>query len=701
MGQQNSRVGLLLQEILRSPQSPSAAALEQFVATDAGLADLTENLRAGNSLAFIYLKQCVGRWADAGSHAALYSPEFVGFLVSISSKGARYYVCDVVRQLSSRWLIPPALVSRLIADGCYDVLESVTRKYTQAARSNELFLEIKRVIEEMVPVIGQTYFAEGVETAVRQYCRQSEQGAGAAVHVESIRARSPHFFDPSLLGILYNLLYQDLHPFFEDRLEYFFELFYVLFENEATRETVVKIYDLFSTKYQDCADFQSMIRSLARSDELDFAIMGVVTRAFSYRPVEPLIVVGLLRRVLACELDEDDMEMHTRNMLQGIDMSRGCTHRLIKQLFFVYKDELVRSFTGEPALFVATVLRYRDSSFVASARDIISTSEDQTLLFSAFMYLISTGNCVVGDRSADYASLFFKHIGTPCRFVCLRYLSTALQSASNFYRNKIVGGGAPAALDFDPLVPALTEMAGQSIDEFSTEFLFQTVRAAAASGDAQRTRSWPAVYDFVSRLFLKIGEIASAPVNFLFDTYILLSIRLKRYNLKLIEEIINNDMCDLFAPCFLFLSILIQETAIPQQFVLNILGQDAVWKDTSYHLPLALVLVSAYKKGMVDSPRVMLVAARLGAYPAAVLLSRCALPGPAGDPQTNYIVNGTFDAQWFRDNFIDRKFCRLVLRRLARDTQVPGGLRDEIIGKNLRNIELELTFHSVTDYFGI
>lgn len=685
---QGSRVATLLAEILKNPVSPATGQLAHFLATENGLDDLMENLRAGNPLAFIYLKQSIGGWVEARANAGLYSSDFIAFLISVATRPTRHYVCEYMEILSVHGRITRSLTAQLVRGRCFDMLESVFKKYTEAPRTNELYTEIKDSIAEMTAVFNDVYFDPLVAKEVDACTRRP--GGPQQADVVSITRTSPLFFDGHLLRVLHSLVYQDIHPYFEDNSDYFFKVFSVLFESAENRETVLKIYDLFTTKYPDCTNFTLLITTLSRTDALDGSVMNVLTKAFGYRNSHPDMVVQMLQRVLAYRLDEEDMETYTRDVLRGIDTSRGCAHKLIKLLYAVYSTGIVYHFSGESALFVATVLKHRDAGFVEAAKQLIARPNNEpTAVFSSFLYLISVNE--VGDENCS-----LEYLNTDCRFICLKYLSLLLRKNDAFHRRRL-GHGMKTQTDGPPLdgiLPVLTGLIAEKADEFSCELLFRIVKSREPLQTA-------GLYEFITTVFDRIDRIDATSLAYLFDIYNLLTVKLKRFNLKIVENILNNELSDLFALCFFYLSILVQETDLPKGFIMNILGQDTLWTEGNIHLPLVLMLVSAYKRGMVAEPHVLGVCGCLSPYHTGILLSKCGIRRPVEGAQLNYIVNGVFDAGWFLDNFIDKKYCRIILNKMAADRGMDAGVAGTVADKNMRNIEYECTLHSVVCYFGI
>ncbi|KAI5179179.1 hypothetical protein PAEPH01_2603, partial [Pancytospora epiphaga] len=170
MAFKSSRVALLLSEILKSPTSAASAQLDCFIDTEEGLTDLAENLRSGNALAFIYLKQNISAWVASRMHSQAYSEDFIKFVLASAGNSTRYYTREYIRHLSNFRLISSEIIANLVEQRNFDMIESVTDKYTNLGRSDELFLEIKAVIGQISPLFDGIYFAPRVFDEVNRYC---------------------------------------------------------------------------------------------------------------------------------------------------------------------------------------------------------------------------------------------------------------------------------------------------------------------------------------------------------------------------------------------------------------------------------------------------------------------------------------------------------------------------------------------------
>lgn len=696
---QPSRVQTLLGEILRNPVSAANTQLAQFLSTDNGCSDFVANIRNNNPLAFIYLKQNVPGWLDSHSYAGLYSDEFILFMISVVSERNGTFVCEYLRILSARGHVSRAVLSVLIEKRLFRFLSAVVRKYSEQPRSDPLFLEIKFVIERLAVVLDEIFMDARVVRAVEGRCLafNSEDAPASSADIEAV---SPDFFSADLSFILYYVMCQDIHPYFEDNIAYFFKIFYVLYDRDGSREPISMIYDLFIVKYPDCTNFDLIILTLCKMRRFEAGQIEILTKAYGSVRSHGDRIVELLRRVLPAVAEEDDMETYTRGMLRGVDSRRGAVYRLLQMLGPSPYD-----FEGEACVFVSTVLRHRDARLIGLCREAIGETGEAAgvgLAFSAFHYLLVSdefGGCSLGWLETD------------CKFICLKYLSAGLKSVDWFHTDDLVGrlglpaqhsgtgaGGFFSSAACSALIQHIFRLGGR-VEEFTSELLFRATKAYPGLLDER-------IFNMIGGAFQKIDRMDLQSVSYFFDIFIAASIKFDQFDLKLIENIFNKEMTDLYCFCFLYLAVLLDRQSIPADFVLRILAQDSLWKQPCYHSGLSVLLIAAYRRSHVTREHVTVASTVLSRHLSTVVLYACGIEKPLaeGDPAVNYIVDGAFDRAWLTENFPEKKFCRLVLKRLAKDRAggaVDGAVVALVAAKNMLHAEYEFTLHAVIAYFDL
>ncbi|KAM0680503.1 hypothetical protein GINT2_001191 [Glugoides intestinalis] len=246
-------------------------------------------------------------------------------------------------------------------------------------------------------------------------------------------------------------------------------------------------------------------------------------------------------------------------------------------------------------------------------------------------------------------------------------------------------------IDFNRVISILE----QNLDEFSSELLFRLIK------DNESILS-PQLTALLCKLFVNILQIPLNSLCYLFDIYILLTIRFKQYNLSLIERIFNEEMFDFYNLTFLYISVLIMENAIQESFILQILSQDELWKSKDLHTGLAFIIIAAAKKQIISTEQAESASRLLSGYLRILILYKLSLQLPGEYiPEENYLINNIIDSTWFLENFMNKKYTRLVLKKLAKDQSIASEVRILIIEKNLRNVEYEFTLHSIIKFFDI
>lgn len=708
MNSQETNAQKLLLSILENPTGPAYSAMCSALSTEAGYSDFVQNLKGNNSLAFIFLKQYCQSWIDSRTMMFLHSEEFVLLLIDLCAQGSvknsnMFYVGEFLEVLSINYLITEHILSVLVEQRNFVFLDNVFKKYTIHPRSNRLFAEINKSIELVAPVFRELYFQESVAKEVEtEYQRIVANAQQACMSGESMGSRSTALFsDGNLLSVFYSLVYQDIHPFFEDNAEYFFKVFLILFEKEENREAINNIFDLYITKYPELTNFELIIITLSMARCADASLVGTLTKAFDYKRVFPELVTSFVKRALK-DTDstiDDDWLQNTRNMLKGIDIQRGCFHKLLRLL-----SPSAYAFEGEHMLFVASVLKYKDMHITGIASQLVSQySDDKELVFSAFYYLIT---------AQEYGLCNLGYLDTDLRFICMKFISSTLRSRDSFHKDamfryvntmsfvhgsdieSVPSSPALGDWDHDALALVLGKCLGTA-DEFSSELMFRIVKNNSNLLTAE-------LYEFITRIFGSISSIAISSATYLFDVYNLLTVKLKRINLGIVEHILNNDFVDLYGLCFYHLSILIKETAIKQSFVIQVLGQDALWSFRELHPSLSCMVISAYDKGMIGKESIQSICSILNGYPRVLVLHKTGVrTGVLESMEENYLVNGVFDSEWFVGNFMDRKYARLVLKAMMQDGRIDRRVKEEVFTKNRMNMEYEVVPHSIARYFDI
>src|SRR5690606_34895510 len=146
-------------------------------------------------------------------------------------------------------------------------------------------------------------------------------------------------------------------------------------------------------------------------------------------------------------------------------------------------------------------------------------------------------------------------------------------------------------------------------------------------------------YEFISNLFKKADKMATLPATYLFDLLILLSVKLKKFNSNLVENILNKEITELYNLNFFYISVLINEMNIPKEFIMNILSQNALWNDKSFHLSLVCIVISSYKRRLISQKQIENISNSLDPQLKTILLSKCDIQKPSESSEENLLLN--------------------------------------------------------------
>lgn len=705
----NLNTDSLLKKILECPSEQNYTEMIKFISSG-GFEDFISSIKKHNTLSLIFLKNYVEKWIEAGILQNFYTEDFLIFLIECYVEGAAAakrsnlsHLCDFFEILSNRNLISENIIKILINIKAFPLIDAIFKKYTVQPRSNQLFIEIKRNIELFFPIFRDLLFNPDVVTIVEKEYRNIN-----TTNIIHSSAKPRIEVDQEyLLSIFYSLTYQDIHPLFEDNIEYFFKVFFLLFDQN--QEIINRIFDLFISKYPEITNFSLIILTLTRIDSLDGLIINTLTNAYGYSKCHPEAIVSFLRRNLEVEMD-DDWISNTQNIIRGNDPQRGFVHKLIRLLNCKVDD-----FEGEAKLFVATVLKVRDCVDIAISiiqkdgigdlynqllpRETISSSQPREtisssqlmpreIVFTAFRYLITI---------EKYVPCNLSYLNTDIKYICMKYISNYIKSQDTFHRNSLFLNNNMEAINTttDMLdINKITKQIEETLDEFSSELLFRVVKTNRRLLDEN-------LYSFILRIFQNLVNIPHTSIRYLFDVFISASIRLKKYNLQLVETILNKEMIDLYNMCFLYVSILVKETDIKSSFIIHILSQNELWNSREVHAGMCFILISSVEKGLVTKFQAEKAVKFLDGYLKTVARYKLGIKEETSSMEEKYLINDEFDGNWFIENFINKKYTRLVTKKMMKDGRIDDHIKQAIVEKNVENIEYENILHSIIEHFDI
>lgn len=687
-----SNTDILLKKILECPSEQNYSEMIKFISTE-GLGDFISSIKKNNTLSFIFLKNYVEKWIDSGILQNFYSEDFIIFLIECyqnTKEGGSVrnlnHLCDFFEILSNRNLISENIVKILINIRAFPLLDAIFKKYTVQPRSNALFIEIKRNIELFFPIFKELLFSPDViQTVEREY---SNINMTSMIH--STTKPKIEIDQEYILSIFYSLVYQDIHPLFEDNVEYFFKVFFVLFDQN--QGVINKIFDLFISKYPEITNFSLIILTLTRIDSLDGLIVNTLTNAYGYSKCHSEAIISFLRRNLEVEMD-DDWIANTQNIIRGNDPQRGFVHKLIRLL-----NCKVDEFEEEARLFVATILKVRDCVDMAIniiQKDIqFNTTNDglckKETVFTAFRYLITV---------KEYVPCSFSYLDTDIKYICMKYMANYLKSKDSFHKDALFLNNNMESINtllmpYFNNINKITRQVEETLDEFSSELLFRITKTNERLLDES-------IYSFIMKIFQNLVNIPHTSMIYLFDIFISVSIRLKKYNLQLVETILNQEMIDLYNLCFLYVSILIKETDIKTSFIIHILSQNELWNAREVHSGMCFILISSVEKGIITRIQAEKAVKFLDGYLKTVAMFKLGIKDETSMMEEKYLINDEFDGNWFVENFINKKYTRIFIKKMMKDGRIDSRIKQAIVEKNVENIENENILHSIIAYFDI
>lgn len=697
-----------LKKLLQNPSEQNYSELINFISNN-GYTDFIGSLTNNNTLSIIFLKNYVQKWIDLNILKKFYDHNFIMFLLQSCLNGNiknnnLIHVAGYIEILSNNYLISSEILKYLLeqrsnSQNVFIFIDAIFKKYTLHPRSNQLFTEINTSIELFFPVFIELFFSSNtIEIVEKEYQKVllSAQRTALGETNDLIRTFKKPKLDMNqeyILSIFYSLTYQDIHPLFEDNIQHFFKIFFILFDQNQI--IINEIFDLFISKYPEITNFDLIILTISRIDTLDGISINTLTNAYNYSRTFPAIIIGYLKRTLAIVPNEDWLAI-TQNLVRGNDLQRGFTHSLIRLL-----GCNPNLFEGEVRFFIGSVLRFKEQWLIDEALGIVHKDpysncyNDDTsyvfLAFTAFRYLLTIHH---------YTICHIGYLETNAKYISMKLCSNYLKSNDHFHRDSLVM--EKHSSDLKPIdinlplfnIKNILFLLNSNLDEFSAELLFRVVK----NNNNLLTVD---LYNFLLDLFKNLIKIPLTTLVYLFDIFIILSLKFKKYNLELVQTILNEEMIDFYNLCFLYLSVLIKETTIKNSLILQILSNDELWKTRELQFGLSFILISAYEKNIINKSQIEGIIPFLEGYCRILVLNRINIQVPGNyKKEEEYLVSGIFDGNWFLENFIDKKYVRLVLKKMVKDFNISMGIKQSVIEKNiLNNIEYECTLHSIICYF--
>lgn len=163
---------------------------------------------------------------------------------------------------------------------------------------------------------------------------------------------NPNYFlsirnSEDLINIFYYLIYQDIHPFFENNIEKFFLYFDQTFEKHAN--CLYKIFNLCISKYSDCVDiYKILVLCLSKPNTDSVLIQIIKRREFArLKGYYGQIANYILNKKNSVDEFSSDPLRHTRNSLKNIkkdELLNALGNLEFKIVLFSFMPEYYRKY---------------------------------------------------------------------------------------------------------------------------------------------------------------------------------------------------------------------------------------------------------------------------------------------------------------------------------------------------------------------
>jgi hypothetical protein len=511
-----------------------------------------------------------------------------------------------------------------------------------------------------------------------------------------------------LLTIFYYLIYQDIHPFFENNMDKFCVYFDSIFGTHFN--SLYKIFSLCIAKYSDCVDIYKILELCVAKKDTDAIIVQILKkREFGkLRSYYGDIAAYVLRKRNSAEELLDDPLRLTRKAVLGrkdeilaILDNEDFKHVLLSKFpasfhaFVGLRDGHVyerypphtRDLLLELERLVEICMSLRIPISVQQLLHCEGTPEGQLLFFRVVEYLLATPQDV--DLSPALAETH-----PHCAYIVMHYLTV-----KHFRVKK------------ENVDLALKYMR----DEYSTRLIFMSVRHSVQNTfplgenalgirraldelggkDSHKSLKPPAeintekIAEEIVKYLYSTKEVGNVvPYFYLFDALGLLASHANYVLLlRLTNHILMSGTEELFHLCFYLLALLAKFNFDATGLVETITKRRDLWEEDALVFPLCCLtasLADRIEKTFVhDLISHLLQAKKSAAY---FLIAKTGHPVPEiADVEEELFVKVhrgiAVDLDYFRKNYVSARNTRKAVKALC----MLGLSNDEIVRKNLAN----------------
>eukprot|EP00866_Antonospora_locustae_P000835 jgi/Antlo1/835/1927 len=517
----------------------------------------------------------------------------------------------------------------------------------------------------------------------------------------------------SLLAIFHSLIFQDVHPYFEDNMDKFFVYFDSVFASHPA--PIYRIFSLCVTKYSDCVDIYRILRLCLNRTDTDLVIAQIARKKefARLRCHYGDIAVYILRKRNNAQSLIDDSLLFTRNALAGAvkdEVLVAVCSEEFKKVLLERVPVHLRALLGiskhglltdplEAERIVEIALAMRLQLHVEAALTCCdASSEGQLLLFTCVRYLLATGTQAQID--ASFADRY-----PACAHIIMHYLAENL---------------VPSARNVALAMRHLN-------NEFGSRLLFMSVRygverergplSEASLGIEQALHhirgTLPPkrtdirrddVLDGILRFVYSTREFASArPFFYLFDTLGLLCTHENCVKLlELSNYVLTTGIEELFHLNFYLLALLVK-FRFDTTGIRSVVQNRELWQESALVLPLSClvaVLAGDGEPALARDAVDFLLPRHKDA--ACLIMAHTGVPiTDLGDEEDALFVRALrrlpVDIRYFRENYASTRNIRKVVKALC---LVRGA--EDAVHKNLPNYrDDENVPFSVCEEFGL
>ncbi|KAH9412048.1 hypothetical protein HK407_02g02700 [Ordospora pajunii] len=716
----------LLHDILINPTSPSIGQIEQLLSQPEGQDEFMALLRNGNEIAFAYMKMKCKEWSIIPERVAMvHGMKNVLFSLIFESSEFNFGIlCFFFETLYFQGAGWSGLVQELCArhdPRSLKVLNHMFTKYRTCTQSNELYTEIIENIELCQEIFRKAYF-------------------------ESLSE------DENVLGMFYSLVFQDIHPFFEDNADKFMGSFCALFRKQILQKDICEIFNLFVTKYAECVDMTRILGVLLVTitcfDRLKYSVLLNIAKRKEFSVLSKFsdalcnaVKIGAYLSPKEIEDMNEDVLLYTRSLLKGYDMNREMVIELIGHLRKVFGEcwceslvaaDIASPMDEERLIFLCMGLRMCSREVADKCFAIIGTNSVPSYLgVIAFRYLLMV---------QEYASVDPRYISRmhPASFLAIEYLSRMIDTGE-FLRNLDSYSKEHVSADhgacerlggtghFTAILDKLVEFISAGVeDEISCKLLQRIARM-------NTSLIIPRVVKFVDDLIERNILSINSPQGY----WYLLDVKgmaLMRYGddgsaSRIIQRVLSEEIFEVYAPSFFLLGILVCQSSSDFSSVVEIIKQESLWKTKELVPSMVCLTICLFEKGYCSREQVRYIVEYLfeaSAHQAYVLLCGTI----AGEEHLMWIKGENVEEEfvlasllskkgimtidmyrdvyarsvnYFEENFISKQNARRVLKGVRYGKDI---LREEekgrhIIEKNKHNLGCENVPFSTMVVLGI